>query len=92
VALHGVVGSYVGSRVVGIALDPSTGVPLPSSDLEAGTSGAPNLLDFVTGWDDGQQNHGRATAVTFGPDGRMYVGDDTKGEIFWVAPVGLMRP
>jgi glucose/arabinose dehydrogenase len=92
VALHGVVGSYVGSRVVGVALDPSTGVPLPASDLEAGTSGAPNLIDFVTGWDDGLQDHGRATAVTFGPDGRMYVGDDTKGEIFWVAPVGLMRP
>jgi hypothetical protein len=37
-------------------------------------------------------DHGRATAVTFAPDGRMFVGDDTNGEIFWVAPVGLMRP
>jgi glucose/arabinose dehydrogenase len=95
VALHGEVGSYTGSRVVGIALDPKTGLPLQSSDL-SGSSMAPNMMDFVTGWDavphGGVNNHGRATAVTFGPDGRMYVGDDTNGEIFWVAPVGLMRP
>jgi glucose/arabinose dehydrogenase len=90
VALHGVVGSFVGSRVVGIALDPSTGNPLPSSDLDG--SGSPNMMDFVTGWDDGTLSHGRATAVAFGGDGRMYVGDDTRGEIFWVAPVGLLRP
>jgi glucose/arabinose dehydrogenase len=92
VALHGVVGAYAGSRVVAIALDPTTGLPLPSSDLEAGTSDAPNMMDFVTGWDDDRQDHGRATAVAFGDDGRLYVGDDTKGEIFWIAPVGLMRP
>ena len=92
VALHGVVGSYAGSRVVAVALDPATGIPLPSSDVGDGTSDAPNMMDFVTGWDNGRQNHGRATAVAFGPDGRIYVGDDTKGEIFWVAPVGLMRP
>jgi glucose/arabinose dehydrogenase len=95
VALHGQVGSYTGSRVVGIALDPKTGLPLQSTDL-AGGSMAPNMMDFVTGWDaaghGGVNNHGRATAVTLGPDGRMYVGDDTNGEIFWVAPVGLMRP
>ncbi len=92
VALHGVVGDYVGSRVVGIALDPATGLPLTSSDLQNGTSVAPNMMDFVSGWDDGRQDHGRATAVAFGADGRLYVGDDTRGEIFWVAPVGLMRP
>ena len=92
VALHGVVGSFVGSRVVGIALDPLTGLPLPSSDLDGGASGAPNMMDFATGWDDGTLTHGRATAITFGGDGRMYVGDDTRGEIFWVAPVGLLRP
>ena len=92
VALHGVVGSFVGSRVVGIALDPVTGIPLPSSDVQGGTSVAPNMMDFVTGWDDGTLQHGRATAITFGNDGRMYVGDDTRGEIFWVAPVGLLHP
>ncbi len=92
VALHGQVGSYVGSRVVAIALDPKTGLPLPSTDLQSGSSDEPNMMDFVTGWDDMHQDHGRATAVAFGDDGRMYVGDDTNGEIFWVAPLGLMRP
>jgi glucose/arabinose dehydrogenase len=92
VALHGDVGTYIGSRVVAVALDPTTGLPLPSSDLGDGSSGAPNMMDFVTGWDDGHQDHGRATAVAFGLDGRLYVGDDTFGEIFWVAPVTLLRP
>jgi glucose/arabinose dehydrogenase len=97
VALHGEVGSYTGSRVVAIALDPTTGFPLsPSNDLGTRTSMGPNMQDFVTGWDaaahGGVNDHGRATTVTFGADGRMYVGDDTNGEIFWVAPVGLMRP
>ncbi len=92
IALHGVVGSYDGSRVVAIALDPTTGVPLQSSDLQSGASQEPNMMDFVSGWDDGHQDRGRATAVAFGDDGRMYVGDDTKGEIFWIAPIGLMRP
>ncbi len=91
VALHGDVGSYVGSRVVAVALDPTTGMPLPSSDID-GSSQQTNMLDFVTGWDDGTQSHGRATAVAFGNDGRLYVGDDTLGEIFWVAPVSLLRP
>jgi glucose/arabinose dehydrogenase len=92
VALHGVVGSYVGSRVVAIELDPTTGLPLPSSDLDGGESGAPNMMDFVTGWDPGAPAHGRATAVAFGNDGRLYIGDDTAGEIFWVAPITLLRP
>jgi glucose/arabinose dehydrogenase len=91
VALHGDVGSYIGSRVVALALD-SNGLPLPSSDVPSGASETPTMKDFVTGWDDGRQDHGRATAVAFGPDGRLYIGDDTLGEIFWVAPVGLMRP
>jgi glucose/arabinose dehydrogenase len=92
VALHGDVGTYFGSRVVAIALDPNTGLPLQASDVESGISSAPNMMDFVTGWDDGHQGHGRATAVAFGPDGRLYVGADTLGEIFWVAPVTLKRP
>jgi glucose/arabinose dehydrogenase len=91
VALHGYVGSYVGSRVVAVALDPTTGLPLQSTDVE-GLSMMPNMLDFVVGWDDGHQDHGRATTVAFGNDGRLYVGDDTAGEIFWVAPVTLKRP
>jgi glucose/arabinose dehydrogenase len=92
VALHGAVGSYVGSRIVAISLDPNTGLPLAASDLQTGASQQPNMMDFITGWDDGRQDHGRATAGAVGDDGRLDVGDDTKGVIFWVAPVGLMRP
>lgn len=91
-ALHGAVASFIGSRVVAVALDPATGLPLTSSTVKGAAPSAPNMLDFVKGWDDMTTLHGRATAVTFGDDGRLYIGDDTKGEIFWVAPVDLMRP
>jgi len=91
VALHGDVGSWQGARVVGIAKDPSTGLLLPASDIPGGSSNASDMLDFATGWDDGQQDHGRPTAVAFAPDGRMFVGDDTLGLIVWIAPVGLSR-
>jgi glucose/arabinose dehydrogenase len=66
VALHGAVGSYVGSRVVAVSLDPNTGLPLAASDLQSGTSQQPNMMDFITGWDDGNQDRGRATAISKG--------------------------
>ena len=91
VTLHGDVGSWIGARVVGISLDPVTGLPLPASELEGGPA-APNLLDFATGWDDGRQDHGRPAAVAFAPDGRMFIGNDMNGQILWIAPIGLMRP
>jgi glucose/arabinose dehydrogenase len=90
VTLHGDVGSWVGARVVAIALDPATGLPLPATELDGG--GEPNLMDFATGWDDGRQDHGRPAAVTFAPDGRMFIGNDMNGQIVWIAPIGLMRP
>jgi glucose/arabinose dehydrogenase len=92
VALHGDVGSWIGARVVGIALDPATGMPLPATDLDSGNSSAPNMMDFVTGWDDNRQDHGRPAAVTFAPDGRMFVGNDMNGQLVWIAPIALMRP
>jgi glucose/arabinose dehydrogenase len=91
VTMHGAVGSFIGSRVVAIALDPMSGMPEPSSDLDGILEAAPNMMDFVTGWDDGTLAHGRATALAFGDDGRLYIGDDTHGEIFWIAPVNLMQ-
>lgn len=91
VAMHGAVGSYIGSRVVAIALNPMSGLPEPASDLEGILEAAPNMMDFVTGWDDHTLSHGRATALAFAGDGRLFIGDDTRGEIFWVAPVGLMQ-
>jgi glucose/arabinose dehydrogenase len=83
VAMHGYFVSWVGARIVAIATDPKTGWPVASSEANAGS----NLSDFATGWDDGTNRHGRPTTVAFAPDGRLFVGNDTNGEIFWIAPV-----
>jgi glucose/arabinose dehydrogenase len=85
VTLHGVFGSWTGARVVAIATDPVTGMPLKSSTTGATPTGA--ISDFATGWDDMTQAHGRPSIATFSPDGRLFVGDDTTGEVFWVAPI-----
>jgi glucose/arabinose dehydrogenase len=85
VALHGIVGSWVGARVVGIATDARTGWPVMTAETDAGSS--PTMTDFATGWDDGQRAHGRPAAITFAPDGRMFIGNDIDGSIVWIAPV-----
>ena len=83
VGLHGWVGSWTGARVVGIASDPNTGWPVPSSESNPG-----NVFDdFATGWDDGTRAHGRPATVSFSPDGRLFVGNDIAGDILWIAPV-----
>jgi glucose/arabinose dehydrogenase len=90
VTLHGVAGTWEGARVVGIELDPATGLPMPASELQTG--GDPNTMkQFATGWDDSRQDHGRPAAITFAADGRMFLGDDYKGLIVWIAPVTLMQ-
>ncbi len=83
VVLHGIVGSWVGARVVGIQTDPGTGWPIPSSEDDAGNS----MTDFATGWDDGRLDHGRPAAAAFSPDGRLFIGNDIDGSILWIAPV-----
>jgi glucose/arabinose dehydrogenase len=90
VTLHGDVGTWEGARVVGVARDPNTGLLLPASELPGGSSNANDMLDFATGWDDGSQDEGRPAPVTFAPDGRMFLGDDMKGLVVWIAPVTLM--
>lgn len=85
VALHGVFGSWQGARVVAIGGDQMTGMPMKSSTMSAMPTGP--IRDFATGWDDQTNAHGRPTVATFGPDGRLYIGDDTAGEILWVAPI-----
>jgi glucose/arabinose dehydrogenase len=90
VTLHGVAGTWEGARVVGIALDPATGLPMTASELQP-TSNSNAMLPFASGWDDNKQDHGRPAAVTFAPDGRMFLGDDNRGLIIWIAPVGLMQ-
>ena len=85
VALHGKFGGWYGARVVGIQTDPSTGLPLPSSDLDGGLSSSQS--DFATGWDDGLQDHGRPADLAIAPDGRLFLANDTSGDIVWIAPV-----
>jgi hypothetical protein len=33
--------------------------------------------------------HGRPTVVAFAPDGRLFMGNDTNGDIIWIAPMEL---
>ncbi|MFZ5897151.1 MAG: PQQ-dependent sugar dehydrogenase [Myxococcota bacterium] len=89
VPLHGVAGTWLGAKVVAVAVDRSTGLPKKASNLDGSPMGG--MSDFATGWDDGTRSHGRPAAVTFAPDGRMFVSNDTNGDIFWVAPMELKR-
>jgi glucose/arabinose dehydrogenase len=91
VTLHGAYQSWTGARVVAVALDPNTGLPLPSSELPAAGTDPANLLEFATGWDDGRQDHGRPAPLAFAPDGRLFLGDDQKGAVIWIAPIELMQ-
>jgi glucose/arabinose dehydrogenase len=82
VVTHGAAGSWAGARLVGIPMDATTGLPTPSTDVNGTNQG---LNDFATGWDDGTLTHGRPAAVTFAPDGRLFVANDNTGVIFWIA-------
>jgi glucose/arabinose dehydrogenase len=66
-------------------MDPTTGLPLPSSDTGGSNVG---MSDFATGWDDGTLTHGRPGSVAFSSDGRLFIANDASGDIFWVAPAG----
>jgi glucose/arabinose dehydrogenase len=92
VTLHGDYSGWSGARVVAIALDPSTGIPLPATELNATSTDAANMLEFATGWDDGRKDHGRPAPVAFAADGRLFIGDDQRGAVIWIAPIGLMQP
>jgi glucose/arabinose dehydrogenase len=85
VALHGVAGSWAGARLVAIATDPVTGLPLPSTTIDGGDNGG--MSDFATGWDDGTHLHGRPSDIAFSKDGRMFVANDNSGEILWIAAI-----
>jgi glucose/arabinose dehydrogenase len=90
VTLHGDYGTWAGARIVAIALDPETGMPLPSSEVGGAGIDPQNMLQFASGWDDGNRDHGRPAAVAFAPDGRLFIGDDWSGAVIWIAPIGLM--
>jgi len=92
VTLHGDGSGWYGARVVALALDPSTGAPLPATEFDSGATDSENMLEFATGWDDTLQDHGRPAPVAFAPDGRLFLGDDQLGAILWIAPSTLMKP
>jgi glucose/arabinose dehydrogenase len=87
IANHGQVGApWPGTQVVWYATDAS-GNPIPSPNPDD----APT--PFVTGFGFGKGTvNGRATDVTFSPDGRMFILDDTSSEVWWVAPEDLESP
>jgi glucose/arabinose dehydrogenase len=88
IANHGAAGTWTGARMVAIAMDPTTGLPLPGTNY-AGGPDMGSLVDFATGWDNANNTHGRPTAVAFSPDGRLFLTNDTTGEIVWIAPATL---
>ncbi|MGD0674592.1 MAG: hypothetical protein ABSC94_04195 [Polyangiaceae bacterium] len=90
VATHGAAGSWTGARVVAVGMDGATGLPQPATDIDGSDQGA--MVDFATGWDDGSLAHGRPAAVTFAPDGRLFLANDTNGIIVWIAPIAPMTP
>jgi hypothetical protein len=88
IANHGAAGPWTGARLVAIAMDPTTGLPMPGTNYMGGADmGA--LVDFATGWDDGRNDHGRPTAVAFSADGRLFLTNDATGDIVWIAPSSL---
>ena len=75
-AIHGVVTSFGGTGIIFEPVDPRSLRPTGAASV------------FVKGF----RPTGRATDVTFAPDGRMFIADDTSGRIFWVAPRTLHMP
>jgi glucose/arabinose dehydrogenase len=87
VSTHGAAGSWAGARIVAIAMDPSTGLPTPSTDRNGSNEGG--MVDFATGWSGGNRAGGRPAAVTFASDGRLFLANDNSGVIVWIAPMSL---
>src|SRR6185437_12834260 len=82
VATHGAAGSWTGARVVMVPMDSATGLPVKSSDTNGQDQG---MVDFAIGWDDNTVFHGRPAVLAFALDGRLFVGNDNTGDIFWIA-------
>ena len=79
-ALHGSVGDWKGTGISWAPTDAKTHAPTGTFEV------------FASGWGLKGPLKGRATDVTFAPDGRLFVGDDMSGRIFWIAPRTLVRP
>jgi glucose/arabinose dehydrogenase len=101
IALHGEFGSWNGAKVLAIATDPMTGLPVRGGTFRAdktqGNTG--DVIDFAVGYDNqGKMDRGRPSDVTFSTDGRMFVAHDVGPEktgnlgiVIWFAPLDLAR-
>ena len=87
VVLHGEYGDWSGEGIIAIDYDAMTGNFLPGSDLSGMLSGS--FREFASGWELPLRGHGRPANVAFAPDGRLFVGNDVTGDIFWIAPLDL---
>ncbi len=87
VVLHGEAGSWRGARMIAIPLD-ANAMPKKWSELDGDAS----KYDFATGWDDGMFMHGRPAALTFAPDGRLFLANDNDGSVIWISPVVMNTP
>lgn len=85
VTTHGAAGSWTGARLVAYAMDTSTGLLQPGTNINGMDTGG--MVDFATGWDDGTLTHGRPAAVELSEDGRLFVSNDNNGVILWIAPL-----
>ncbi len=85
VTTHGAAGSWSGARLVAYAMDATTGLLVPGTNISGANTGG--MLDFATGWDDSSQAHGRPAALEFTDDGRLFITNDWTGLILWIAPV-----
>lgn len=89
IVLHGEAGSWRGARMIAIPLD-ANAMPIKWSELDS--DAGVNQYDFATGWDDNTFQHGRPAALTFAPDGRLFLANDNDGSIIWIAPVVMGSP
>lgn len=53
-------------------------------DVIKSADGKPEVEDFITGWLDGKNTLGRPLDLKFGPDGALYISDDSAGVIYRV--------
>ena len=83
VALHGSAYSsppWQGAAVVYAPTDPTTHVP--TQDWQP----------FLTGFATTSPVLHRPSDVAFSPDGRMFIADDTSGNVYWMAPTTMAAP
>ena len=80
VGFHGEFGTWNGTGLGWVALDPATHNPVAEDQ------------PFVTGFALTGPVVGRVCDVRFSPDGRLFFSDDQAGTVYWVSPKRLCRP